>query len=694
MQYRWGEYRLDRQGALLTRQGRQVDVSRKVLDCLTHLLEHRDRVVGYDELIGRLWGHPGVTHHQLSQVILAARRAIGDSGHAQQWIRTLPGLGYRWTGALDDIDDDDAPSLDAHAAGTPVPSRSTAAATPSAADMQRAALPVPVDAPASIPVPPSTWHAPRVAPWRRRSGATLLAIACLAAALLYLQAHLRRPAPGATIPSAARAAQEPLASLWQSLWRGDYELVSNGLATLPPAAAASPEAGLLAIRLDIERARFAQAGKKLAEQRARAVAAGDLRWQSRLLTAEAFLNGSAGRSGPEVLRPAQSAVRLLETSDGASSAALMGTALSARGYGYMKVLDYDAAMRDLVRARDLLLKAGDTHGAADAADTLARLHMRAGRYPEALALFEEIARYCREAGYPVQEIYALNAQTKIQIELLRWADALADSDRSMQLLQRTPESERRTRVLLLRARVQAGAGRLRAAASQLEEADAVPDTRYSPITAAAFALAADRPDDALAAASEALRFRGYSVNETIDLESEEGAMLLWMTAAQQRVARGGAMPPLPPGGARVLDRPTLTVGRIARGRWLLAHGDARAGEAELRAALAEATRQGHLLQMREAAGPLIDALLARGETAGAEQVLQAFRGHAPERFDADFPSNVIALRVALAAGDEAAIAARARDARASAGERALPPDVLRLLRDGTPVRASQPPVPR
>ena len=673
MRYRWGEYQLDRQGALLTRQGRQVDATRKVLDCLAHLLDHRDRVVGYDELIERLWGHTSVTNHQLSQVILAARRAIEDDGHAQQWIRTVPGTGYRWVGTLDAIVDDasEAPpaiaTIEAASAGE--------AATAAPAGPAGAAAPGP--APPSMP--PTAAPASSVATPRRRPRLAWLAVALLAAALAYLHAHLRGPERTGVGPSPTPATQDPFASLWQSLWRGEYDSVNDGLAKLPPGPAASPQAGLLAIRLDIERTRFDQAAKKLARQRARAIAAGDVRWQAELLATEAFLNGSAGKSGPEVLLPAQSAVRLLEAGDGAASPASMGTALSARGYGYMKVLDYDAALRDLVRARGLLLKAGDMHGAADAADTLARIHMRAGRYLEALDLFEQIARYCRDAGYPVQEIYALNAQTKIHIELLRWKDALATSERSMRLLLRVPESERRTRVLLLRARTQAGAGYLRESASQLEEVDAMPDARYSTITAAACALAADRLEDTLEAATQALRFRGYSVNETLDLESEEGAMLLWITAAQQRVAQGGAMPPLPPGGAAVLQRPSLAVGHIARGRWLLSQGNMRAGEAELRGAMTEAMRQGHLAQMREAAGPLIEALLARGDAAAAEQVLLEFWGYAPDRFAADFPSNLIALRVALATGDAAAIGTAARNAQATAGERALPQDVARLL---------------
>jgi len=684
MRYRWGEYRLDRRGALLTRQGRQVDVTRKVLDCLAHLLEHRNRVVGYDELIQRLWGHANVTNHQLSQVILAARRAIEDDGHAQRMIRTMPGLGYRWIGELDEVLDEDATEArpSAHTAPSLASTPSPSAASPTTIETP------PFETPrtsASSSTAPEAADARAGKRTHSAQARVLLVFAFLLTALVYLQLRLRHAEPG---PVAATATtQGPLASLWQSLWRGEYDRVSDGLSTLPAESAASPEAGLLAIRLDIERARFGQAAKKLVAQRERAIAVGDVRWQAQLLAMEAFLNGAAGKPGPEVLQPAQSAVRLLEASEDASSPRLMGTALSARGYGYMKVIDYDAALRDLVRARGLLVKAGDVHGAADAADTLARIHLRAGRYLDALALFDETARYCRDADYPAQEIYALNAQTKIHIELLRWADALATSERSVRLLRRVPESERRTRVLLLRARVLAGTGRLREAASQLEEVDAVPDARYSAITAAAYALAAERLDDAQAAAEKALRFQGYSVNETLNLESEEGAMLLWMTAAQQRVAQGGAMPPLPADGSNVLQQPALTVGHIARGRWLLLRGSTDAGETELRDALAEATRQGHLSQVREAAGPLIDALLARGDTAGAEQVLQEFWGYAPQRFSTDFPSNLIALRVALAADDDAAIATALRNAQASAGERSLPPDLIRKLRQREPTIA-------
>ena len=100
MRYRWGDYRLDRQGTLLTRRGEQVDLSRKQLDGLTHLVEQGHRAAPYDELIRAIWGHDRVTHNQLSQVILSLRRLLGDDSQSQRLIRTLPGLGYRWVGEI------------------------------------------------------------------------------------------------------------------------------------------------------------------------------------------------------------------------------------------------------------------------------------------------------------------------------------------------------------------------------------------------------------------------------------------------------------------------------------------------------------------------------------------------------------------------------------------------------------------
>ena len=654
MPYRWDDYCLDREGSLLTRNGRQVDVSRKVLDCITHLLAQRHRVVEYDDLSRAIWGHDDVTHHQLSQVILAARRALGDDGQTQRLIRNLPGIGYRWVGEVAAMEDD-APTPEASVPATAV------AETPALSE----------------PDPPSPAATPRASAIPRLR-APLLAVACIVVAIAIMSAVIEsRRAEGAspTPPQAANVGPDPLPALREALAKGQFETVREGLAALPANLSDSPEARLLEIRLDIDRGRFDRAEDKLRVQQTRAAEAADPVWQSRLFSAQALLNGISGRTAQDILAPAQSAIRLLDSSDRVVPPIAMGEALSARGYGFMKTLQFEPAMRDLIEARKLLLEAGDVGAAANAADTLARIHMRMGRFHEALALMTEIAALCERSGNPVQEIYARNAATKIQIELLRWNDALASNDRSLALLKEVPESERRTRVLLLRALVLTGIGRMREAAASIAEVDRLQDDRYSPIPAATHHLAARDFARAMAIAADAEAFGAYNANDPLNLESREGALLLWLTAAQARSADGRSIPPLPASRLAILQAPTSSIGHIARGRWLRSQGRVEEAEIAFREALSQARTMRHLARMLAASEALIELLLDRGDTAGAERLLADLWRYAPAELNRDYRANLLALRVTLAAKDRTRAAAAYGRASAAAGERTIPEEL-------------------
>jgi DNA-binding winged helix-turn-helix (wHTH) protein/tetratricopeptide (TPR) repeat protein len=667
MLYRWDDFSLDRKGMLLMRQGQQIDVSRKILDCISHLVEQRQRVVGYDELIRKVWGHENVTNHQLSQVILAARRALGDDGQAQRLIRTMPGIGYRWLGDVTQIEDG------ASAAATQAFEPAT-----SVGDMP--ASPAQATPPASeaVPLSPAAMH-PASAIARPRARGWLLAVAGMVASIAIVAAGIEWQRSGDAAPAtpapAANVGSDPLSALRDALAKGQFEVVSEGLAALPPNLADSPEARLLEIRLDIERGRFDRAKEKLRVQQTRAAEAADTVWQSRLFSVQAILNGTAGGSGQDILAPARSAVRLLESTGRTAPPIAMGEALSARGYGFMKTLQFEQAMSDLIQAQKLLHDAGDAGGAANAADTLARIYMRMGRFHEALALMTEIAALCERSGNPVQEIYARNAAAKIQIELLRWNDALASTDRSLALLKDVPESERRTRVVLLRALVLTGIGRMREAASLIKEADRLQDDRYSPIAAATYHLAAGDFPRTMAIAADADAFGGYNANETLNLESREGALLLWLTAAQAQSADGRSIHPLPASRLAILQAPTSSIGHIARGRWLRSQG--RPGEAEtaFREAMSQARAMRHLSRMLTASESLIPLLLERGDTAGAERLLVDLWRYAPADLDNDYRANLLTLRLALATNDRKRAAASYRRANAVAGERAIPKDL-------------------
>lgn len=100
MIYRFGDCVLDRRQRALRRDGQAVTVEPQVFDLLLLLIDHRERVVGRDELIDVVWGGRIVSDATVDSRVSAARRAIGDSGSAQSMIRTLPRRGFRFVATV------------------------------------------------------------------------------------------------------------------------------------------------------------------------------------------------------------------------------------------------------------------------------------------------------------------------------------------------------------------------------------------------------------------------------------------------------------------------------------------------------------------------------------------------------------------------------------------------------------------
>src|ERR1043165_2193937 len=94
--YRFGDYRLDPVKRELAHGDTLVDTPPRVFACLVHLVEQRERAVDRAELIRALWRRDNVSDTQLFQLVLRARRAVGDDAESQQVIRTIVGFGYRW----------------------------------------------------------------------------------------------------------------------------------------------------------------------------------------------------------------------------------------------------------------------------------------------------------------------------------------------------------------------------------------------------------------------------------------------------------------------------------------------------------------------------------------------------------------------------------------------------------------------
>ena len=139
LRWRFGPWVLDPARRELLRGGIPQALPARAFECLHYLIEHRDRAVGRDELVRAVFGRRDVSDAQLAQIVLRARRAIGDDGQEQRAIGTVPRFGFRWTAEIDTIEPVCAPALVA----PPAP---------------QAATPSPPEAPVHVP---AIAHAPR-----------------------------------------------------------------------------------------------------------------------------------------------------------------------------------------------------------------------------------------------------------------------------------------------------------------------------------------------------------------------------------------------------------------------------------------------------------------------------------------------------------------------------------------------------
>lgn len=102
MRYAFADCVLDTDRRELHRAG-EVEVLRpKVYQVLVYLIEHRDRVIPKDELLDKCWPGRVVSEATLSTCLKHVRVALGDSGSAQKYIKTLHGHGFHFIASLEE----------------------------------------------------------------------------------------------------------------------------------------------------------------------------------------------------------------------------------------------------------------------------------------------------------------------------------------------------------------------------------------------------------------------------------------------------------------------------------------------------------------------------------------------------------------------------------------------------------------
>lgn len=97
---RFGPFTLDDRARTLHRGARPVHLSPKAFDLLTLLVRRRPAAVGKAEIHQHLWPDTFVSDVNVAVLVAEIRRALGDTGQASKFIRTVQRFGYAFSGAM------------------------------------------------------------------------------------------------------------------------------------------------------------------------------------------------------------------------------------------------------------------------------------------------------------------------------------------------------------------------------------------------------------------------------------------------------------------------------------------------------------------------------------------------------------------------------------------------------------------
>jgi DNA-binding winged helix-turn-helix (wHTH) protein len=101
--FRFGAFQLDLRARELRRNGIKVRVPDQSIQVLAMLLEHPGEVVTREEVHQRLWPNGTIVEfdHSINAAIKRLRQALEDSPETPLYVETLPRLGYRFIGSVE-----------------------------------------------------------------------------------------------------------------------------------------------------------------------------------------------------------------------------------------------------------------------------------------------------------------------------------------------------------------------------------------------------------------------------------------------------------------------------------------------------------------------------------------------------------------------------------------------------------------
>jgi DNA-binding winged helix-turn-helix (wHTH) protein/tetratricopeptide (TPR) repeat protein len=470
--YRFEGYQLDTAKRELRRGDVLVPLQARVFECLCHLIEHRDRAVDRDELGLATFGRHDVSDAQLGQIILRARRAVGDDGHEQRLIRTIPRYGFRWMARTQVVET---------TAGDEAQDDAASVAMPEAAAAEQVAPDATTDPPSHVAaveaglqdtaaaMPPS--GSPGVAGRRWRWPALALLAACallgLAAVLLVRRVHPEPAPPPPAVMVLPTVVEGPEETAWARLGLMAFvgeRLRRVGLPVVPN------ETTLVLL----SRGETGASG----HARLRRAAGVDLIVESRLTRESGRWRMRLEAVDAQGIHQRAEAVHgdLLQAARIASDRLLAALGHPApRGdtdLGLAERLQRAEAARlanRLDAAREILQSApAAQRNSPELRYRLARVQIRAGDYDQAMRLLDALLR---EPGQlPAFRARLLSARGAVSMRLAKIEQAERDFDAAVRLLDPRTDAAELGSALTYRGVTRSGLGRFDAALADLGQA--------------------------------------------------------------------------------------------------------------------------------------------------------------------------------------------------------------------------------
>ena len=99
--YHFGPFYLDVRERRLSRGDEVIPLRLKVFDTLLVLVENAGRLVTKQEILDTVWPATAVEENNLNHNVSVLRKALGEKATGQQYIETVPRVGYRFVAPVD-----------------------------------------------------------------------------------------------------------------------------------------------------------------------------------------------------------------------------------------------------------------------------------------------------------------------------------------------------------------------------------------------------------------------------------------------------------------------------------------------------------------------------------------------------------------------------------------------------------------